>query len=172
VPVTEKPPVFLRTAVNGPRECAQEFLDIVEKSPFPDRRVLSHLNVVLRIITSQLIPKLEARIALQPLRPADAAKLDTKITQKVIRYVDITFSMKPHYLNQLTKRHGRGLRSGQDISASQAVKALLRDLNHHIPHLRDMAQISYVQWMCLKNRCVNPGGREQSPHNDHFCKTI
>jgi hypothetical protein len=172
VPVTKKLPVFLRTAVNDPRECAQECLDIVRKFIIPRQTRALPLNVVLCIITSQLIPKLEARIALQPLRPADAAKLDTKITQKVIKYLNMTFSMKPYYLNQLLKHHGRGLPSIQDINTSQAVKGLLRDLNHHIPHLRDMARISYAQWMCSKNRCVSPGAREQAPLNDHFCETI
>jgi hypothetical protein len=102
-------------------------------------------------------PKLEARIALLPLRPVDAAKLDTKITQKVIRYLNMTFSVKPYYLNQLLKHHGRELPSIQDINASQVVKGLLCSLNHHIPHLWDMAQISYAQWMCSKNKCVNSG---------------
>jgi hypothetical protein len=48
----------------------------------------------------------------------------------------MTFSMKPYYLNQLLKHHGRALPSIQDINASHwAVKGLLRDLTHHIPHV-------------------------------------
>jgi len=50
------------------------------------------------------------------------------------------------------------------LNASLAVLGLQRDLTHHIPSFRKMAEITLSDWTCGSNSCVNPLLHSDSPH--------
>lgn len=52
-----------------------------------------------------------------------------------------------------------GLPGIEHINSLLAVQGLIRDLNHHIPHLRQMARLSFSQWKCSFSQCRDPLSR-------------
>ncbi|KAK4698443.1 hypothetical protein P7C70_g7832, partial [Phenoliferia sp. Uapishka_3] len=158
VPVTKKPPIFLRTPINDSVARAQECKKIVDDFLIPKQRIGKGLPLAVLIgnITKTLIPKIEARLALQPIKQAQAAEIDTRIAQLIKAYYDWTFSPIADFLNLKLRHQGLNLPSIQDLNAAVAVRGMIRDLNHYIPHLKEMAEMSYAQWQCRQSACDDP----------------
>ncbi|KAK4700819.1 hypothetical protein P7C70_g5424, partial [Phenoliferia sp. Uapishka_3] len=174
VPVSRRAPVFLRTPINNPEERMKECLKIVESAFLPRLHgsMPMPLALLLTEVERRLITRIEARLALQPIKPADAAILDTKIVQRIKAYYGWTFSPIAEFLNLKLKHQGLELPSIQDRNAAVAVRGLVRDLNHHIPHLREMAEISFAQWRCRKSGCLDPLHPSQRTQNKILRNTI
>ncbi|KAK4695242.1 hypothetical protein P7C70_g8587, partial [Phenoliferia sp. Uapishka_3] len=167
VPVTTRAPVFLRTPINDPAARTKECIKIVENAVFPRKRSGKPLALAILIghVARTLVPKVEARLALQPIKPSQAAEIDTKITQQIRKYYRWTFSPTPEFLNLKLRHKGLNLPSVVDLNAACAIRGLIRDLNHHIPHLKEMAEINFAQWQCNRCACKDPLSRDERTRN-------
>ncbi|KAK4702921.1 hypothetical protein P7C70_g3293, partial [Phenoliferia sp. Uapishka_3] len=167
VPVTKRAPVFLRTPINDPTARTKECIKIVENTVFPRKRSGKPLALAILIghVARTLVPKVEARLALQPIKPPQAAEIDTKITQQIKKYYRWTFSPTPEFLNLKLRHKGLSLPSVVDLNAACAIRGLVRDLNHHIPHLKEMAEINFAQWQCNRCACNDPLSHNERTRN-------
>ena len=95
-------------------------------------------------------------LALQPIKPEEAAKLDRKIATKIHDLLGFPFYPNSNILMLPIKSMGFEFPSIAKINMALAVEGIARDLNHHIPTYRTMARITLADWTCSINGCRNP----------------
>ncbi|KAK4703482.1 hypothetical protein P7C70_g2734, partial [Phenoliferia sp. Uapishka_3] len=158
---------FLRTDVNNATLRYQECLAIVENAVIPAMETQRlPQSAVIKVIEQTIISKLRAKVAYQPLRQADAIKLDAAVTRRVQKYFDWVFPLASQILSVPLRDHGFGITSMAAINRTELVTGLLRDLNHHLEPYRKMAQITLADLQCTFNHCrhpLTPGGLSIGP---------
>ena len=171
VPVVDER-VILRTAINDTRRMRAELESVITEAPLAPERDLP-LPLVRKAVWGLIIPKVRARLALQPIRPTEARELDGVLSRKILDCVRL-----PHTSSSIlclpTKYHGFGFPSIYRINGELAIGTLLRSLNHKLPTLAKAAAMTHAHWMCGVKKCCDPltrplaeqtsGGREIPSH--------
>jgi ribonuclease HI len=155
IPVSNKL-VFMKTEIDNPRKMYEELMSVVQTFALPTLNTKMSIAVVRRIISQLLIPKLSARIRLQPLSREQAEKIDTSIAEVVNGYYGWCPRVSADILMAAIEDNGFGFPSITDINAAITVKGLHRDLNHPIKVIRQIAEITMQEWSCTFNQCLNP----------------
>jgi hypothetical protein len=95
-------------------------------------------------------------LAFQPLASAQASSLDMQLAHKIHAYLGMPFHFNSALLTLPVHLRGFGFPSIARLNSALAVSGLQRDLNHHIPVFRNVAQITLADWTCQINRCIPP----------------
>ena len=156
VPIIQDHITFLRVPINQPHKQFLSLRDIISNFKFP--LLSSHLPLTLlrRIISQSVISKLRPHLALQPISPANATTLDKMLATKIHTHLGFPFRFNTVLLTTPLELRGLGFPSISRLNSSLAVSGLQRDLTHHIPSFRTMAQITLADWACGSNNCLNP----------------
>ncbi|KAJ3512820.1 hypothetical protein NLJ89_g3299 [Agrocybe chaxingu] len=156
VPVITDHTTFLRVPVNRPDLQFGRLQDIILNFSFPILNRNLPLTVLQRVVSQQVISKMRPHLALQPISPSDADKLDHMLAQKVHSQLGFPFRFKTDLLLSPISSRGFGFPSIAALNAALAVQGLQRDLNHHITPFHNMAQVTLADWSCSLNTCKNP----------------
>ncbi|KAF5376641.1 hypothetical protein D9615_007876 [Tricholomella constricta] len=148
--------VFLRVPVDQPDIQFQRLHDLISDFDFPPLHRRLPLTALRRLITQCLISKIRPLLAFQPLTPELAQKLDHLIALKVHDYLGFPFKFNTLLLSTPISLRGFGFPSVAVLNNALAVTGLQRDLNHHIPSFRQLAQLTLSDWTCQLNGCVSP----------------
>ena len=147
---------FLRTKINDPTSRFDELKAFIETFRFPT--IIGRLPITLlrKIVSQNIVSRCRALLSLQPIKQADTETLDKVITRKVHDALGFPFQPSSVIATLPVSRHGFGFPSIARINASLAIEGLMRDLNHHIPAYRTLAQLTLTDWMCEKSDCSYP----------------
>ncbi|KAG6876553.1 hypothetical protein C0992_012457 [Termitomyces sp. T32_za158] len=147
---------FLRILIDQPDLHFATLRDIMMTFDFPLLHKRLPITALHRIVTQGLISKLRPRLALQPLSPKHASRLDTLLADKIHCYLGFPFRFPTHILFLPVSDRGFGFPSVSALNNALAVAGLHRDLNHHQPAFKSIAAISIADWTCQYNSCNDP----------------
>ncbi|KAF5385930.1 hypothetical protein D9615_002408 [Tricholomella constricta] len=148
--------VFLRVPIDQPDLHFAHLNDLIDDFDFPVLHKRLPLTALRRIISQSLISKIRPLLTFQPISRALAQRLDQAIALKVHNYLGFPFIFKADLLSLPVPLRGFGFPSLSTLNDALAVSGLHRDLNHHVPIFRDMAQITLADWTCQYNHCSFP----------------
>ncbi|KII90980.1 hypothetical protein PLICRDRAFT_697396 [Plicaturopsis crispa FD-325 SS-3] len=164
---------FLRTKVDDPTARYEELRDFIDDFTFPKLNGRPPVTLLRKIVSQNIISRVRALLALQPIKQIDAVNLDNHIMTKVHDILGLPFRMNGNIANQPVGDRGFDFPSISRINQSIAVEGLGRDLNHQIRAYRDMARITLADWTCDKNGCIYPlDGEGLRKDFSHFAKSI
>ncbi|KAG6882485.1 hypothetical protein C0992_011553, partial [Termitomyces sp. T32_za158] len=155
---------FLRVPIDNPELHFALLQDIMTSFDFPLLHKRLPITALRRIVTQSLISKLRPRLALQPLPPRYAYRLNSLLAKKIHRYLSFPFRFPNYLLFLPVSDRGFGFPSISALNSALAVAGLYRDLNHHQPTFKSIAATSLADWTCQYNACNNP---LQPPAIDH-----
>jgi len=164
VPVVRDHITFLRVPINQPQKQFLFLCDIITNFKFPLLSSPLPLTLLHRIITQIVISKIRPHLALQPISNTNATALDRMLATKIHAYLGFPFHFNTTLLTLPIHLHGFGFPSISHLNSSLALSGLQRDLTHHIPSFRQMAEITLSDWACGHNGCLNPFLHSHSPH--------
>ncbi|KAJ7874077.1 hypothetical protein B0H13DRAFT_1551602, partial [Mycena leptocephala] len=147
---------FLRTMVDDPQarfENLREFLDVFSFPKFLSRPPITLLRKILK---QNVVSKARALISLQPIKRADADKLDKILKNLIHRESGMPFQPNSDVLTLPIAMHGLDFPSISLVNDTAAVEGLHRDLNHPIASYRTLARITLADWTCSINDCIDP----------------
>ncbi|EIW69129.1 hypothetical protein TREMEDRAFT_62856 [Tremella mesenterica DSM 1558] len=153
VPSTDNPKL-LRTSLTRPQETFEDIIQIVDRFPLPPHSKFP-LPVIRRAVSSLLIAQIRARLQFMPLTPTQSMTIDTAISNKVTQALNLR-PTRTQILTLPLQMHGFDFPSVWIINANIAINTVLRALNHHLPPLSNMAQITLANWQCQSNQCIPP----------------
>lgn len=153
VPFTDNPKL-LRTTLHNQKATSEMIHSIIDAFPIPTDRAWP-MAILRRAVSTLLVSRIRPRLHLQPLTPEMADEIDHAISRKVTTALDLTHT-RSAILSLPVLCRGFGFPSIQVINGEVAVTMMLRSLNHHLPEIRVMAQISMANWQCRVNGCIPP----------------
>ncbi|KAJ7361699.1 hypothetical protein DFH08DRAFT_1033376 [Mycena albidolilacea] len=147
---------FLRTLVDDPHSRYEELKEFIQHFTFP--KFLRHPPITLlrKILKQNVVSKARALISLQPIKRADADKLDKILKMLIHQESGMPFEPNPDVLMLPTEFHSLDFPSIGHVNNTAAVNGLHCDLNHPIASYRMMARITLMDWTCTINNCINP----------------
>ena len=170
VPIVEATTI-LRTPIDDVTQGPDVIRRVIDDLPFPAGSKLT-LSLIHRAMWMLAVPKILPKLNLLPIMPDQAIMLDDLMTRKVAACLQVDTTKTPILSLPLSK-HGFDLPSIYRLNAKAAVTIVLRSLNHHLPIIRTMAQITMANWSCQAHSCTDPfertmegSGRpaEKGPH--------
>jgi len=156
IPIIQDHITFLRVPINQPQKQFHFIRDIISNFKFPLLSSPLPLTLLHRIISQTIIAKIRPHLALQPITAPNAASLDKMLASKIHSYLGFPFHFNTTLLTLPLELRGFGFPSISRLNSSLAVSGLQRDLSHHIPSFRKMAEITLSDWTCGFNNCLNP----------------
>ncbi|PPQ73488.1 hypothetical protein CVT24_007817 [Panaeolus cyanescens] len=147
---------FLRVPINQPSHQFERLKGIIENFQFPLLYRKPPLTFMRRVISQRLISKIRPYLALQPLNPSDAEALDRLLASKVHAILGFPFRFNTELITAPLNIFGLEFPSISLLNSSLSTNGLLRDLNHHLPPFKNMADITLADWSCSSNGCLNP----------------
>jgi len=163
IPIIQEHITFLWVPINQPQKQFHFLRDIISNFTFPLLSSPIPLTLLHRIISQIVIAKLRPHLALQPISNANAATLDRMLATKIHAYLGFPFYFNLTLLSLPLDLCGLGFPSISRLNSSLAVSGLQRDLTHHIPSFRKMAELTLADWTCHYNGCLNPLLHSSSP---------
>ncbi|KAF5377888.1 hypothetical protein D9615_006803 [Tricholomella constricta] len=148
--------VFLRVPIDQPEIHYAHIADLIENFDFPVLHKRLPLTALRRIISQCLLSKIRPLLTFQPISRPLAHRLDQLIALKVHKYLGFPFIFKSDILSLPTAHRGFAFPCFSTLNDAVAVSGLHRDLNHHIPIFRHMAQVTLADWSCQYNHCSSP----------------
>lgn len=148
----EEEPRMLRTLWNKPKHMLDNIISIVDDFALPQGLPMP---IIRRAVWGVLLPRIRAKLSLQPLLPKQALAVDHAIARKVARSLQCPGTTS-EILSIPLKQHGFGFPSVHNINGEIAIKSLLRALNHHQRSFCVTAAITLANWTCYDNHCVSP----------------
>ncbi|GBE78620.1 hypothetical protein SCP_0115090 [Sparassis crispa] len=156
LPVSTSHFEFLRTSINDPDHQYRRILDIVSSFQLPTLTIRLPITVIRRIFVQCLIARIRPLLSFQPISRTHALDIDHQIAHRVHDYFHFPFHFNSSLLTTPLDQFGFDFPSVSHLNDALAVSGLLRDLNHHVPAFRVMAQITLADWTCLINGCRDP----------------
>jgi hypothetical protein len=147
---------FLRTLVDDPHAHYEELKEFIQHFTFPKFLRRPPIILLHKILKQNVVSKARALISLQPIKCADADKLDKILKTLIHRESGMPFEPNPDVLMLPTEFHGLDFPSIGHVNDAAAVNGLHCDLNHPIASYRMMACITLVDWTSTINNCINP----------------
>jgi Reverse transcriptase (RNA-dependent DNA polymerase) len=144
---------FLKTVINAPDENFYRLQNMISVFTIPRTPRRIPMTLLRKIIHQLLIPKISARLRLQPISRNQAEKLDGCLSKLIHDYYGWTSRIPFNLLATRIDDHGFEFQSIADINAAITIKGLLKDLNHRIEGIRDAAEITHQEWTCAMNEC-------------------
>ncbi|KAF5375411.1 hypothetical protein D9615_008032 [Tricholomella constricta] len=143
--------VFLRVPINQPDLHFQHIYDIISDFNFPLLHWRLPLTALRRLISQCLTSKIRPLLALQPLTPELAQKLDQVVAHKVHEYLGFPFHFNSQLLFTPLSLRGFDFPSLALLNSALAAAGVHQDLNHHIPPFCQMAHVTLSDWSCQLN---------------------
>jgi hypothetical protein len=156
VPLIHDELEFLRAKVNDPNSRFQEILALIDTFQFPRTVKRPPITLLRKVVAQNLTSRIRALLTLQPVKHADAEKLDHRVLERVHNMLGFPFRPNTSIATLPISLRGFDFPSISRINQAIAISGVSRDLNHHIPAYRAMAQITLADWMCEKNGCQSP----------------
>lgn len=153
VPIVEGASI-LRTPIDDVTQGPDVIRRVIDSLPFPAGSKLT-LSLIHRAMWMLAVPKILPKLSLLPIMPDQAVILDDLMTRKVAACLQVDTSTAP-ILSLPLSQHGFDLPSIYRLNAKAAVDIVLRSLNHHLPIIRTMAQITMANWSCQAHSCTDP----------------
>ncbi|KZV99524.1 hypothetical protein EXIGLDRAFT_640506 [Exidia glandulosa HHB12029] len=147
---------FMNTKINDSAARAELVRSIIDNFSLPSFSVRAPLTVIRRAFEQQVMSKIRAVLTMQPVTATEATALDSKVMSRVHQMMTFRYCPSSTILTLPVGLHGLGWTSIARLNASLAVEGLARDLNHHVPAYRTMANITLADWTCERNDCVYP----------------
>ncbi|KAJ7343258.1 hypothetical protein DFH08DRAFT_702295 [Mycena albidolilacea] len=147
---------FLRTLVDNPHTHYKELKEFIQHFTFPKFLRCPPITLLRKILKQNVVSKAHALISLQPIKRADADKLDKMLKTLMHRESGMPFEPNPDVLTLPTEFHGLDIPSISYVNNAVAVNGLHRDLNHPIASYRTVARITLTDWTCTINNCIDP----------------
>jgi hypothetical protein len=147
---------FLRTMIDDPHTRYEELKEFINNFTFPKFLRRPPITLLRKIVKQNIISRARAILSMQPIKRADAAKLDKALKTLIHRESGMPFEPNPDVLTLPTELHGLDFPSITFINDAAAVSGLHRDLNHPIASYRTIARITLADWTCSINDCLNP----------------
>src|SRR5882762_6150301 len=159
---------FLRVQVDDTAGRFSELQDFIKNFRFPKFNIQTPITLARKIVSQNIISRCRALLSLQPIKQADAEQLDRLISAKIHDLLRFPFNPQTNVLTLPLSHHGLDFPSIARINAGIATEGLMRDLNHHIPAYRQIARITYAEWVCRFNNCCQTvdgiGLQKKFPH--------
>ncbi|KAF5312013.1 hypothetical protein D9619_003843 [Psilocybe cf. subviscida] len=156
VPIHHGELQFLRAKVDDPTHRFEELRDFVTNFNFPKFAIRLPITLARKIVMQNIAAKCRALLSIQPIKTTDAATLDRLVSKKVHELMGFPYNPNPAILSLPLDEHGLDFPSIERINAGIAVEGLIRDLNHHIAPYLILARITFADWMCEFNNCMQP----------------
>lgn len=156
---------FLRVHTNDLHTQYLRIRDLIENFEFPSLSYRLPFTVLRRIVSQCLISSIRPRLSFQPISKKDAKSLDLLIAKKIHEYLSFPFAFNSTLLSLPLSLHGFDFPSITRIIDACALQGLQRDLNHHVPSFRMMADITLADWTCSFNHCCSPLGSSSALGN-------
>ncbi|KZV89037.1 hypothetical protein EXIGLDRAFT_722026 [Exidia glandulosa HHB12029] len=147
---------FMNTKINDSSARAELVRSIIDNFSLPAFAVRPPLTVIRRAFEQQAMSKIRALLTMQPVSTTEAKALDAKVMSRIHHLMNFRYCPSSSVLTLPIGLHGLGWTNIASLNASLAVEGLARDLNHHIPAYRIMANITLADWTCERNDCVYP----------------
>ncbi|KAF9027240.1 hypothetical protein BDZ89DRAFT_952296, partial [Hymenopellis radicata] len=147
---------LLRVTVNDPVTQAQALEQIIVTTEFPPLRRRMPLTLIRRVVSQCIISRLRPKLAFQPISDHDATRLDRLLARRIHEHLRGVFPFNSALLSLPLDLWGFDWPSVARLNRTVAVTGMLRDLNHHLPSFRNMAQITMADWTCSLNSCCFP----------------
>ena len=144
---------FLRTRVDDPSGRFEELQDFIKNFRFPKFSIQTPITLARKIVMQNIISRCRALLSLQPVKQTEAELLDKAIATKIHNLFRFPYSPQSRILTLPLNHHGLDFPSVARVNAGIAIEGLMRDLNHHVAAYRDVARITYADWMCRFNNC-------------------
>ena len=144
---------FLRTRVDDPASRFEELQDFIKNFRFPKFSIQTPITLARKIVTQNIISRCRALLSLQPVKQSEAELLDRTIATKIHDLLRFPYSPQTRILTLPLNHHGLDFPSVARINAGIALEGLMRDLNHHVAAYRDVARVTYADWICRFNNC-------------------
>ncbi|KJA23005.1 hypothetical protein HYPSUDRAFT_66719 [Hypholoma sublateritium FD-334 SS-4] len=159
--------------IDNPSARYHEILELVNTFQFPRTVTRPPITLLRKIISQNLISRIRAYLTLQPIKHADAEKLDQKVIERVHNILGFPFRPNTEIATLPLSLHGFDFPSIARINQAIAVAGIGRDLNHHIVAYRNMARITLADWTCEKNDCQCPlNGSGLDKDFGHYSKSL
>jgi len=167
IPLTLNPS-FLKCPINDPQQMMDRIVNVVSDFPLPPALNLSP-NFIRKAINTILIPRIRPLLALQPISLNMAIQVDKYIADKICRALKLPTAAANLWTIPI-QHGGFGFPAITAINNEVAFAAVYRALNHHLPPLRQAAQIVLANWTC-SNNCVCPFSDTISRARPRFTRT-
>jgi hypothetical protein len=156
VEVTYDHCVFLGAKINDSKDRFDELREFITEYSFPRLSTRLPHNIVRRIVLGAIMPRIRALLTIQPVSHRQAEELDMALAQRVHQLLGFRFPPNISIMSLPVEMNGLGFPSISRMNRALCMEGLMRDLNHHIPAYRAMAEITMADWTCDLNRCCNP----------------
>lgn len=141
---------------NDPHTQYLRIRDLIENFEFPSLSYRLPFTVLRRVVSQCLFSSIRPRLSFQPISRKDAKSLDLLIAKKIHEYLAFPFAFNSTLLSLPLSLHGFDFPSISRTNDACALQGLQRDLNHHVPSFRMMADITLADWTCSFNHCCSP----------------
>jgi ribonuclease HI len=146
----------VRASINNPQQQFSKLQTIIDNFLLPTHDPKPPLNAVRKIINSMLIPKLTARLRIQPLRMEDAEILDINLCKKITAYLNWGYTLNHHICFLPLEMNGCGFESIATNNAAILIQTIHRDLNIHTGEMANLIHTTMAEWKCRYNNHQNP----------------
>ena len=144
---------FLWTWVDNPTGRFGELQEFIKNFHFPKFSIQTPITLAQKIVTQNIVSRCRVLLSLQPVKQTEAELLDKAVAVKIHELLHFPYSPQSRILTLPLHHQDLDFPSITRINAGIALEGLMRDLNHHVAAYRDVARITYADWMCRFNNC-------------------
>lgn len=150
---------FLKAMVDDPVTRARLIRNLIENFVFPKFSIRTPITLIRKIIMQCIASRCRALLSIQPIKQQDAEAIDKLIASKIHMVSGFPYTFLTDILYLPIENHGLGFPSIARMNMAICIEGLIRDLNHQVPAYRKAALVTFSDWMCVYNQCINPTDR-------------